>query len=193
MILSWLIVFLYAASIIAGACFGTMGEVSSSMLEGAENAVTLCLSLAGPICLWSALQRVMGAAGVSKKIASAFGPFLRLIFPESARDEQAAAAISQNLSANLLGLGNAATPAGIRAVERMRILSGSNQATHEMCRLIVMNTASIQLLPATVAAARASLGSSSPYAILPAVWLSSLCSVTVGLLCARGMEALCHG
>lgn len=193
MIMSWLIVLLYSFSIVLGTFFGTIGEVSSAMLEGAENAVTLCLSLAGPICLWSALQNVMEVSGISEKIASACAPFLRLVFPESARDRQAAAAISQNLSANLLGLGNAATPAGIRAVERMRTLSGSDQATHEMCRLIVMNTASVQLLPATVAAARAALGSAAPYAILPAVWLSSLCSVSVGLLSARGMEALCHG
>lgn len=193
MIMSGLIVLLYSASIILGIIFGTVGEVSSAMLEGAGNAVTLCLSLAGSICLWSALQNVMEVSGISEKIAAAFAPFLRLVFPESARDAQAAAAISQNLSANLLGLGNAATPAGIRAVERMQFLSGSDQATHEMCRLIVMNTASVQLLPATVAAARAALGSAAPYAILPAVWLSSLCSVSVGLLSARGMEALCHG
>ncbi len=193
MLFSWLIVLLYLLSVIAGASLGTIRNVSNAMLEGAGNALTLCLSLIGPICLWSALQTVMGAAGISEKIASVLSPILRLIFPESFRDAQASAAISQNFSANLLGLGNAATPAGIRAVERMRAMSGSNQATHEMCRLIVMNTASVQLLPTTVAAARAALGAPSPYAILPAVWVSSLCSVTVGLLCARGMEALCHG
>ncbi len=193
MLFSCIIVFLYAFSIIAGASFGTMPEVSSAMLEGAGNAVNFCLSLGGPICLWSAFQCLMGQAGISKLIARAFAPLLRLIYPRSAGDAEAAAAISQNLSANLLGLGNAATPAGIRAVERMRELSGSDQATHEMCRLIVMNTASVQLLPATVAAARAALGAPAPYAILPAVWLSSLCSVAAGLLCARGMEALCHG
>ncbi len=193
MIFSWLIVLLYAVSLIAGASFGSMAEVSRAMLEGAGNAVTLCLSLAGPICLWSAFQKVLGAAGISNKIAYAFAPLLRLIYPESARDPQAAAAISQNLTANLLGLGNAATPAGIRAVERMRTISGSDQATHEMCRLIVMNSASVQLLPTTVAAARAALGAPLPYAILPAVWFTSLCSVVLGLLSARGMEALCHG
>ena len=104
------------------------------------------------------------------------------------KQKQACAAIGQNLSANLLGLGNAATPMGIRAVRRMRALSGSDTATDEMCRLIVMNTASIQLIPATVAGIRASLGAVRPYAILPAVWLTSAASVTAGLLAARLLE-----
>ena len=113
---------------------------------------------------------------------------LQRLFPRSAADPEVSAAVSQNLSANLLGLGNAATPMGIRAVTRMRTLSGSDRATDEMCRLIVMNTASVQLLPATVAALRASLGSPKPYAIVPAVWLCSALSVSAGLLAARLME-----
>ena len=89
------------------------------------------------------------------------------------------------MSANLLGLGNAATPAGIRAALGMQRQSGSERAGNELCLLVVLNTASIQLIPATAAALRASLGAAAPFDILPAVWLSSLCSVTAGIFAAR--------
>ena len=112
--------------------------------------------------------------------------------PGRIRYPEAAAALSGNLTANLLGLGNAATPLGLKAVQRMKQLSGSDRASNEMCRLIVMNTASVQLLPTTVAAVRSSLGAASPFDILPAVWVTSLCSVFLGLLAAKLMEGR-HG
>ena len=99
------------------------------------------------------------------------------------------AALSANVSANLLGLGNAATPLGIRAATRMAQGCGG-VASDELCRLVVLNTASIQLLPTTVAAVRSAHGCAAPPDILPSVWLSSLLSVTAGLLAARGMQAL---
>ena len=94
-------------------------------------------------------------------------------------------ALSSNVSANLLGLGNAATPAGIKAAVGLKRLSGLSSASDELCLLVVMNTASIQLLPTTVASLRASFGAASPFDILPAVWLSSILSVTVGILAAK--------
>ena len=188
MVLSWVIFVLFAASIVSGMLLGTMNEVSTAMLDGASSAITLGLSLAGPISLWSALQCAMERSGISNSVAKAFSPLLRRLFPQSAADPIACGAISQNLSANLLGLGNAATPMGIRAIQRMQQLSGNDTASNEMCRLIVMNTASIQLIPTTVAAARASLGAPNPYAILPAVWLCSILSVTLGLTAAKCME-----
>lgn len=186
--MSWIIAAFYAVSILGAVCFGRGAEVNAAMLSGAQDAVALALRLAGPVSLWCALQCVMERSGCTAALARLLRPVLRRIFPRSADDPEACAAIGQNLSANLLGLGNAATPMGIRAVRRMRVLSGSDRATDEMCRLIVMNTASIQLIPTTVAALRASLGSGAPYAIVPAVWLSSVLSVTAGLLAARGME-----
>lgn len=188
MILSWVIVLLYAVSVLGGALLGSGAQVSTAMLSGAQDAVSLAITLAGPMCLWCALQCAMERTGISDTLARRFRPLLRLIFPVSAADPEVCGAISQNLSANLLGLGNAATPMGIRAVTRMRTLSGSDSATDEMCRLIVMNTASIQLIPTTVAAARAGLGASAPYDILPAVWMTSVLSVTAGLFAARCME-----
>lgn len=100
------------------------------------------------------------------------------------------AAVSGNLSANLLGLGNAATPLGIRAARRMA-LGAEGTASNELCRLVVLNTASVQLLPTTVAAVRAGCGAAAPFDILPAVWISSLLSVSVGLLTARLWSGWC--
>ena len=188
LVLSLAIVLLFAASVVGGAVLGRSAEVGAALLTGASDAVRLGISLAGPVSLWCALQCAMERAGLSGALSRLLRPVLGRLFPDSAADPEACAAISQNLSANLLGLGNAATPMGVRAVARMRVLSGSDRATNEMCRLIVMNTASIQLFPATVAALRASLGAPAPYAIVPAVWLCSALSVTAGLLAARLLE-----
>lgn len=188
MMLSWVIVGLYALSVAGAMVTGRGAAVSAAMFSGATEAVELALALAGPLSVWCALQCVMERSGCTSALARRLRPILRRIFPRAAADPEACAAIGQNLAANALGLGNAATPMGIRALRRMRTLSGSDVATDEMCRLVVMNTASIQLIPTTVAALRASLGAPAPYAIVPAVWLSSAVSVTAGLLAARGLE-----
>lgn len=99
-------------------------------------------------------------------------------------------AVSANISANLLGLGNAATPLGIRAAAEMAAAARGDTATDDMCTLVVMNTASIQLIPATVAAVRAAAGAANPFDILPAVWMASLSSVTVGILVAKLLKRL---
>jgi spore maturation protein A len=117
---------------------------------------------------------------------------MRRIYPESFADADCGDAIALNFSANLLGLGNAATPAGLRAFARMRGGTAPGTASDEMCRLVVMNTASVQLIPATVAAVRAHLGAAAPFDILACVWLTSLCSVAAGLLTAKALERLCR-
>lgn len=109
--------------------------------------------------------------------------------PQASRDEKTLAALSANVSANLLGLGNAATPLGIQAARRMaRGCSGT--ASDELCLLVVLNTASIQLLPATIASVRSASGAQSPFDILPAVWLASALSVVVGVLTAKFLAAV---
>ena len=111
---------------------------------------------------------------------------LGALYPSSRRDPALAEDLCANLSANLLGLGNAATPMGIQAARRMA--GRQTTASDELCRLVVLNTASIQLLPTTVAALRAGLGAAAPFNILPAVWLSSVCALTVGLAACRLLE-----
>ena len=154
-------------------------------MEGAGQAVSFCLSIAGGICLWSGVMEVMERCGASRLLSKLLRPLLCRLFPRSAGEEAIFTALSENVSANLLGLGNAATPAGIRAAQGMARL---RDAGDELCLLVVVNTASIQLLPTTIAAVRASLGAASAFDIIPAVWISSALSVCAGLLAAAVMR-----
>ena len=178
---------LFSLSLLFGCATGQLSAVSAAALTGAQSAVELCLSMAGAICLWSGVMTLMDRCGLSGKLAGLLRPLLRRILPNASRDSETLAALSANVSANLLGLGNAATPLGIRAATRMA-QGCSGVASNELCRLVVLNTASVQLLPTTVAAVRSGCGAAAPFDILPAVWVSSLLSVTVGLLAARLLE-----
>ena len=180
---------LFFLSLLFGCATGQLSAVSAAALTGAQSAVELCLSLAGAICLWSGVMTLMDRCGLSEKLAALLRPLLRRILPNASRDSETLAALSANVSANLLGLGNAATPLGIRAATRMA-QGCSGVASDELCRLVVLNTASIQLLPTTVAAVRSAHGCAAPFDILPAVWLSSVLSVSAGLLAARGLQAV---
>lgn len=163
------------------------GALSAAVLQGAGQGVTLAISLAGPLCLWSGVNRVLENTGLTTKLSRLLAPLLGRLFPKAWQDKTAREAISANVSANLLGLGGAATPPGIRAVRQMA-LGLEGRVSNELCRFVVLNTASVQLIPATVAAIRAAQGAAKPFDILPAVWLTSVCSVAVGLLTAKGLE-----
>jgi spore maturation protein A len=170
-------------STLFGAATGNLDAVASAALEGAGSAIQLSVSMAGMLCLWSGVMEVMNVCGLSAGLARLFRPLLRRLLPSACKDEETLAAVSANVSANLLGLGNAATPLGIQAARRMA-RGGSGVASDELCLLVVLNTASIQLIPATIASVRSAAGCQTPFDILPAVWLSSALSVTVGLLAA---------
>lgn len=178
----WLVMILLSVG--AAILSGNTGGLTGAALSGARSAVTLCISLAGTLCLWSGLSKVMELAGLTERLGNLMQPVFRRLFPQTSRDRIALGFLTANLTANLLGLGSAATPPGVAAVKRMLQTAGGTEATDEMCRLIVMNTASVQLLPTTVAAVRAAAGAAAPFDILPAVWLTSLCSVGAGLLAA---------
>ena len=188
MAMSWLWTGMVALSVLCGTVNGRMAEVSAAALEGAGAAVELCLGMLGSVCLWMGVMELMERCGLAGGLARLLRPVLRRLLPKASADTETLAAVSANVSANLLGLGNAATPLGIRAARRMARSGGV--ADDELCRLVVLNTASIQLLPTTVAGIRAACGSAAPLDILPAVWLSSALSVTVGLLAARALQAV---
>jgi len=191
--LSVIYLFLVFLSCIFGLLSENSAAVGAAALSGAQDGVRLTVAISGAICIWSALQKIMEASGLTNFVSMSIRPILILLFPKSGQDGQAAGCITANLCANLLGLGNAATPPGIAAVRRMKQLSGSEIASDEMCLLIVMNTASMQLIPATVAALRAGAGSARPFDILPAVWLSSAVSVAVGIGASKLFAGLQHG
>lgn len=183
--MSILWVLLLCCGLLSSILTGRQDAAAAALLQGAKDGAALTLALAGPLCLWSGFAALTEANGWSRALSRALRPALRRLFPQAMADAEASGALCGNLSANLLGLGNAATPLGIRAVKRMKALAGGADASDEMCLLIVMNTASMQLLPSTVAALRAELGAARPFDILPAVWLASACSVCAGLLAAR--------
>ena len=161
---------------------GRGGDLAAAVPAGAQAGVELAIALTGSLVLWTGVGKLLEAGGVTGLLAKLLSPLLCRIFPGTKADPALARELSGNICANFLGLGNAATPLGIRAVRRMARRPGI--ATDEMCRLIVLNTASIQLIPASVAAVRGSLGSTVPFDILPAVWITSLCSAGLGVAAA---------
>ena len=183
MIMSWIWTGMIAFSL-AGALFlGNASALAGAVTEGAQSGVTLAVSMAGAICLWSGVGALMEKTGISRAVSRLLRPILGRLFPSTKNDSILAGHLSANVCANLLGLGNAATPMGIQAAQRLA--SGKKGiATNELCRLIVLNTASIQLLPTNVAAVRSSLGCARPFDILPAVWVTSLCSAGLGITAA---------
>ena len=181
MIMSWIWVFFLSVSCLCSVLTGQAEALTASVLQGAQAGVTLAISIAGSLCLWSGVGRLMEAGGVTPMLSRLLKPILHRLFPSAKDDPVLAGKLSGNICANLLGLGNAATPMGIRAAQR---LSRGDAATDELCRLIVLNTASIQLIPANVAAVRSSLGCTTPFDILPAVWISSVLSAGLGLCAA---------
>lgn len=171
-------------SLVCALVTGRGSEVASAAMEGASAGVELCLGMAGALCLWMGIMEVLRRAGAMGWLSRLLRPVLGRLYPDFARDSGVMDAISANVSANLLGLGNAATPLGLDAARRMSRRS-PGVASDALCMLVVCNTASIQLIPTTVAAVRAGAGSTAPFDILPAVWLASALSVTVGILAAR--------
>lgn len=183
MVMGWVFTGMVVLSLLCGAATGRMDAVSAAALEGAGAAFTLALTMGGVLCLWSGVMEIMTRCGLADALARSFRPVLRRLLPRASRDAETLAAVSANVSANLLGLGNAATPLGLRAVKRMSRDTGG-VADDELCRFVVLNTASIQLLPTTVAAVRSAAGAAAPFDILPAVWVSSVLSVAAGLAAA---------
>lgn len=184
MVMSWIFTGFLALAILASIPSGNAGTLSRAVVTGAQSGVTLALSLAGSICLWSGVGTLLEKIGVTAQLARILRPLLHRIFPSTRKNATLAGALSGNICANFLGLGNVATPMGIVAAKQLRDPAHPDMATDELCRLIVLNTASIQLLPTNVAAIRAGLGCASPFDILPAVWLTSICSASLGVACA---------
>ena len=172
------------AALLCGLATGNGPAVAAAAMEGAAAAVELCLSMAGVLCLWMGVMEVMKRSGLSQALTRLLRPVLKRLYPEFARDRAVMDSIAANVSANLLGLGNAATPLGIQAARRMSLRTPGT-ASDGLCLLVVCNTASIQLIPTTVASVRMAAGSSAPFDILPAVWLASALSVTAGIAAAK--------
>ena len=181
MIMSWIFTGITAISVICAIITGSGSTLSAAILTGAQSGVTLAISMAGSVCLWCGVGNLMKHNGLLPALSRLLQPILGAIFPSTRSDPILASDLTANVCANMLGLGNAATPMGIQAAKRLKKCDSAND---ELCRLVVLNTASIQLIPSTVAALRSGLGSPSPFDILPAVWVTSICSASLGLVAA---------
>ena len=178
MLMSWIFTVMAVIAVIFAMISGHGSELAAAIPKGAQAGIELVLSMGGALCLWTGLGRLMEKCGITAFLARLLRPILHRLFPDSKKDPALSRVLSANICANILGLGNAATPMGLQAAEK---LSAGKAATDQLCRLIVLNTASIQLIPSTVAALRASLGCKTPFDILPAVWVTSICAALVGV------------
>lgn len=187
--------------VVWGAAHGRMDAVTNGALESAKEAVTLCITMLGIMSFWSGILEVGNRAGLIGEISKKMRPFLRFLFPEIPEDHPAEKEIATNIIANILGLGWAATPAGLRAMECLesleedrrsgKIKGGSRKkgiANNEMCTFLVINISSLQLLPVNMIAYRIQYGSANPTAIVGPAILATLVSTIVGVMFCRIMN-----
>ncbi len=174
-----LIILSAAASLITG------NGLTEAILNEPVRAVELCIYLCGGMCFWGGLMRIAESSGLTEKISSVLGMVLGKLFPGLDKNGRAFRAICMNVTANLLGLGNAATPAGIEAVKEMAKEEGAGDtATPSMIIFTVLNTASLTLIPSTAISLRIKYGSTAPAEIIPAIWITSAVSLTAALTAA---------
>lgn len=180
-------------SVVTAAFTGRMEALSAAALSGCGEAVSLVIALTGMLCLWSSLMEIARRCRLTEALARLLRPLTRWLFPTVPQGSPAMQAICMNLSANLLGLGNAATPLGLAAMRELQKLNPHKAAaSNAMVTFVVMNTASLQLIPTTCAVLRQQAGSAAPMEILPAVWLTGLSSLAVVLLLDRLLRGKSH-
>lgn len=184
--MKWIFSGLILLSVLFGVLNGRMDAVTGAALAECGRAVDLTLALMGSMCLWSGLMKIAERANLTEKISRAFSPMIRLLFGGLDYRSPAAKAIALNISANLLGLGNAATPLGIAAMKELnKINPHKSRASDNMVLFVVINTASLQLIPTTTALLRQNAGCATPLDIMPAVWVASLASLLSGIVVAK--------
>lgn len=171
--------------ILVGLLTGNGEGISKAVINSADSTVSLIIGLVGLMCFWCGVMKVAEKSGFTNKLAKLLRPILKLIFKEAANDEKALGAIVMNITANMMGLGNAATPFGIKAMQEMdRLNKNKGTASNDMTLFLVLNSACIQLVPSTVISIRAAYNSNNPgMIILPAVIASTFAAVTGVLLC----------
>ncbi|WP_096434811.1 nucleoside recognition domain-containing protein [Alteribacter populi] len=182
--LIWVI--LFVIGIAFAAVNGTMEEVNKAIFDGAKEAVTICIGLISVLTFWLGLMKVAERGGILRGLSRLMGPFVKRLFPDVPKDHPAMGYILSNMSANMFGLGNAATPMGIKAMEQLKQLNGGkDEASRSMITLLAINTASITLIPTTVISIRLNYGSGSPTEIVGTTILATAFSTTGAILIDR--------
>lgn len=171
---------------VVGILNGRIEEVTKAAMDSAGTAVQLSISLLGVMCLWTGLMDIAERSGLIQVIAKAVKPVMRFLFPEIPRNHPAIGAVVMNLVANFLGLGNAATPLGIKAMNELQKLNTSKDtATDAMSMFLVLNTSAIQLVPATIIALRTAAGSNRPVEIIGTIWVATICASIAGITAVK--------
>lgn len=192
-LLNYIWAFMIFFSLICAAATGRMPQLSASVLNGAASAVTLVIGMTGMMCAWTGLMKIADGGGVTAALAKVLGPAVRRLFPSCKKNSPAVKAMCMNITANLLGLGNAATPLGLAAMKELKKKNPTDTADNDMAMFVVINAASIQLIPTFTATLRSQYGSAAPFDILPAVWVTSGCALLVGITAAKLLEGARHG
>lgn len=175
--------------LLVGIFTGNGEAISKSILTSIDSTVTFIISLVGLMCFWCGVMKVAEKSGFTEKLAKLMKPILKLIFKEAAKDEKALGAIVMNITANMMGLGNAATPFGIKAMEEMdRLNNEKGRASNDMALFLVLNAACIQLVPSTVISIRAAAGSTNPGAIILPAIISTGVAAIVGVICCKILQ-----
>lgn len=176
-------------SVVCAVLTGRTEQLSAAVLEGASSAVTLVLSMTGMMCAWTGLMKIADEGGLTLLLSRALGPLMGRLFPGCKRGGSAVKAMCMNITANFLGLGNAATPLGIAAMKELKKSNPTRTADNSMVTFVVLNASSIQLIPTFAGMLRAQAGSAAPFDILPAVWVTSVCAAAAALAAAKLLEA----
>lgn len=174
--------------IVFGIIHGKMQEVTNGILSGAQDAVSLCISLAGILAFWSGIMEIAKESGFLQKLSKGLTPFLDFLFPDVPKNHPAREQMSANIAANILGLGWAATPSGLEAMKQLKQLNGNSEvASRSMCAFLVLNISSLQLIPVNMIAYRSQYGAVNPTAIVGPAIVATLVSTIVGILFIKGM------
>jgi len=184
--LSYIWLGMLAVSLVCAFFSGNMEQLSKAVLDGADKAVNLVISMAGVMCLWTGIMKIADKSGLTLIISKLLSPILSKLMPDYDRDSPAMKAVSANITANILGLGNAATPFGIAAMKEMQKTNKlKNSPNNSMIIFVIINTASVQIIPTTIAALRQAAGSVAPYSILPYIWITSVLTLISGIVIAK--------
>lgn len=179
-------IFMLLISIAIGICRGLAPEMVESIFDSTKSATENCFNIVGMLCLWSGIMKIAEECGLVKKLSKFVSPILNILFPKLDKNSEARGFIALNMTANLLGLGNIATPLGLDAMEKMQENSERKDTlTDEMMLLIVLNSASIQLLPTSIIALRVAHNSKNPVIVVVPVLISSFISVLLGVLVVK--------
>ena len=173
-------------SVIFAILSGNIKELNSSIFESTELAVSLCITLLGTMCLWNGIMQIASKTSVMKKITNFLKPIMKLLFPNIKNDSNVYEEISMNMVANILGLGNASTPLGLKAMESMQKENpDKDKLSNSMAMFILVNTASLQIIPTTVISIRNSLGSENPTKIIIAVWVATIVAFATAITAGK--------